>query len=303
MSSNESNVLRAFAYSKEFLVGGSATTTACLFTNPLDVVKTRFQLQGELQARNSYQVKYRNVFDAFLKIARHEGIKGLQKGLTSGLAYQIVMNSTRLGLYQTILNSGTTVDSNGKQVFWRLLIAGAVSGSCGALLGNPFYLVKVQMQSAAAKDIAVGYQHSHANLIHGLRNAYRSPGGLFQGLTSALCRVSVGSATQLATFTRIKDSVQRSGLFEGNLSVVVVSSLVSSVAVTMAMTPFDVIATRMFNQKHGALYTGWIDCVQKMYKIEGARGFYKGTIAHYFRIGPHTILTLIIWDRYRKWFL
>ena len=33
----------------EFLLGGLATCGAGLFTNPLEVVKTRMQLQGELK--------------------------------------------------------------------------------------------------------------------------------------------------------------------------------------------------------------------------------------------------------------
>ena len=300
---NNFSFYKAWSYSKEFLVGGLSTSTACLATNPLDVVKTRFQLQGELQSRGAYQVKYRNILDAFLKIYRYEGVAGLQKGLTSGVAYQVFMNSARLGTYQTILNSGLTRNSDDQQVFWKLGLAGAFSGCCGAVVGNPFYLVKVQMQSAANPDIAVGYQHKHTGLARGLMNAYRSPGGLYQGVTSALARVSVGSATQLATFTNAKQYISGLELIESDFGVVCLSSLVSSVAVTCTMTPFDVIATRMFNQKHGLYYSGWLDCINKIYKHEGGFAFYKGTLAHFFRIGPHTILTLIIWDRYRKWLL
>ena len=295
--------MNIIGYGKEYAVGGIASATAGFFTNPLDVVKTRFQLQGELLNRGAYEVKYKNVFDAFLKICQHEGAKGLQKGLTSQLAYQCVMNSTRLGTYQTILNSGLPSDENGKPVFWKLGLAGAFAGSCGALVGSPFYLVKVQMQAAAAPSIAVGYQHKHTGLWQGLKIAYSSPGGLFQGVTSALWRVSAGSATQLATFTRIKHYITGTGVLQSDFAVVAASSLISSFAVTCTMTPFDVVATRLYNQKHGLYYSGWLDCIGKIYKHEGMFGFYKGTVAHYFRIGPHTILTLMIWDRYRKWLL
>ena len=34
---------------EECVTGGLAASGACLFSNPLEVVKTRMQLQGELQ--------------------------------------------------------------------------------------------------------------------------------------------------------------------------------------------------------------------------------------------------------------
>lgn len=291
------------ATTKEFYIGGMATATAVLFTNPLDLVKTRFQLQGELQNRGTYDIKYKNIFDAFIKIGRKEGILGLHKGLIPALTYQITMNSTRLGIYQTILNSGITTNSEKEQQFSKLLIAGAFSGCCGALVGNPFYLVRVQMQSAADPSIAVGYQHKHTGVLQALKVAKNSHGGLFQGLSSSMARTSVGSATQLGTFTHFKQFISGLQITESPFAVVCLASLCSSIAVTCTMTPFDVVATRMYNQKHGLYYSGWYDCVKKIFLHEGLLGFYKGTFAHFFRIGPHTILTLIIWDRYRKWFL
>lgn len=41
---------------------------------------------------------YNNVFDAFIKIIRKEGITAIQKGFSSAFLYQIIMNGLRLGL-------------------------------------------------------------------------------------------------------------------------------------------------------------------------------------------------------------
>lgn len=73
----------------------------------------------------------------------------------------------------------------------------------------------------------------------------------------------------------------------------------------VGMTPFDVIATRLFNQGvdgngKGLLYRNFVDCFIKTFRYEGARGLYKGFVAMYWRIAPHTILNLTFWDQFKK---
>jgi len=131
------------AYLTEFLLGGLAGAGACIFTNPLEVVKTRMQLQGELRARGSYAIHYRHVFHASYTIARHEGILALQKGLLPGVLYQVIMNGARLGSYQIFTNLGLTSGKDGNPVFLKCLAAGALSGVLGAVLGSPIYMVGV----------------------------------------------------------------------------------------------------------------------------------------------------------------
>lgn len=46
----------------------------------------------------------------------------------------------------------------------------------------------------------------------------------------------------------------------------------------------------------GQLYSSYMDCVKKVYQIEGPLGFYKGLGPNYIRLGPHTMLCLVFWD-------
>nr|XP_058964785.1 solute carrier family 25 member 35-like [Pocillopora verrucosa] len=292
---------------KEFGLGATAASGACLFTNPLEVAKTRMQLQGELKARGTYAVHYKNAFHAFYTIGRYDGLRSLQSGLVPALVYQAVMNGCRLGSYQVFTNLKLTAGSEGEIVFWRCLVAGGISGATGAFLASPAYMVKTQLQSQATDTIAVGFQHRHTGFLQAISGIYQQFGikGLWRGVSGALARVMVGSAVQLSTFSTTKERILQTNFFPARSWLIPASaSMISSIAVVTFMTPFDVVSTRLYNQGtsasgKGLLYNGFADCFIKVFKQEGILGLYKGFGPHYFRIGPHTILSLLFWDQLR----
>ncbi|XP_061595862.1 solute carrier family 25 member 35 [Cololabis saira] len=293
----------------DFVLSGLAACGACLFTNPLEVVKTRMQLQGELRSRGTYQVYYRNVFHAFYTIGKVDGLAGLQKGLAAGLLYQFFMNGVRLGSYAVIESCGY-IHTDGRVSALKTTAAGAAAGVVGAVMGSPIYLVKTHLQSQAASSIAVGHQHQHQGMVQALKAIHRKHGvlGLWRGSSAAVPRVAVGSSTQLSTFSSSKELVIDLQIFPENSWLVgLTAGMISSVVVVLAMTPFDVISTRLYNQPvdqlgKGMIYKGFSDCFSRTLKKEGLTGLYKGLGASYFRLGPHTILSLFFWDELRKFY-
>lgn len=125
-------------------------------------------------------------------------------------------------------------------------------------------------------------------------------------MSGAVARVMVGSAVQLSTFSTTKLKIAQTNYFrEDSWLIPASASMFSSLAVVSCMTPFDVVSTRLYNQGttasgKGLLYNGFLDCFIKISKQEGLTGFFKGVGPHYFRIGPHTILSLLFWDQLKK---
>lgn len=68
-----------------FVSGGMAACFAVTVTNPLEVVKTRLQLQGELASKGQAKKIYTGVFQALGVIAKNEGFRGLQRGLLTAV--------------------------------------------------------------------------------------------------------------------------------------------------------------------------------------------------------------------------
>lgn len=125
-------------------------------SNPMEVVKTRMQLQGELSPRPTRGPqpgrRYRNFAHAFYTIGRTEGLGGLQRGLGSGIWYQVFLNGPRLGLFRPLQEVFGATDATAMSFPVRNICAAATSGMIGACIGSPFYLVKARIQAASSVE-------------------------------------------------------------------------------------------------------------------------------------------------------
>ncbi|KAK5645393.1 hypothetical protein RI129_006693 [Pyrocoelia pectoralis] len=277
----------------DFIIGALSASGAAIFTNPLDVLKTRMQLQGELRARGQHAVHYRNVFHAAVVVVKNDGILGLQKGLSAAVLMHGIRNCV-----------GFTTDERGKTVFYKSFYVSALSGAIGAIFGSPLFLIKTQIQSQTAKSVAVGYQHGRTGTLSAIKEIYTDHGvrGLWRGTNASMLRALVGSSTQLTSFAMTKDLLNEYSFFHSYPTLkTFCASIVGGAFQAVTMQPFDLVSTRLYNQPvdasgRGLLYKNIPDCFRKIWKTEGFLGFYKGLTAHYMRLAPHGVLTLVFWD-------
>ncbi|KAF5292634.1 hypothetical protein FQA39_LY13967 [Lamprigera yunnana] len=294
----------------DFVIGGLAAGAAGFFTNPLDVLKTRMQLQGELKARGQHAVHYKNVFHAAVVVIRNDGMFGLQKGLPAAVTMHSIRNCVRLGMYQWANQRGFVTDANGKTVFYKGVCVSAISGATGAFFGSPLFLIKTQLQSQSTESVAVGHQHGRTGTIAAIREIYNQYGirGLWRGANGTVLRGMVGSSAQLTSFAMMKDVLNQYHLFDKSPMLrTFAASVIGGIFQVITMTPFDLVSTRLYNQPvdsngAGLLYKNISDCFRKVWKTEGFSGFYKGLTANYMRLGPHGALTLMFWDYLKELF-
>lgn len=297
-----------------FVAGSMAACGAVTFTNPIELIKTRMQLEGELSATSRPKF-YKNPFQAAALIYKTEGLRGLQQGLLCGYIYQIALNGCRIGLYEpcryhiTKILFSSQFNEDFSTIPQNLLVnvlAGMVSGSASAVVANPFFLIKTRMQSyniaITKKESAVGEQTYYKSVFDGLRSIYKSKGikGLFQGTDAAILRTGIGSAAQLPIYNLTKTYLLDHNLMkDGTIGLHFAASSMAGLGVAIVMNPWDVVLTRLYNQK-GNLYKGPLDCFAKTVRVEGLFALYKGFWAQLFRIGPHSILVLMFMEQSMK---
>jgi hypothetical protein len=138
------------ADAKKFLFGGLSCQFATLFTNPVDVVKTRMQLSGELSSANeaiaAATAKRPGLIAVAQALAANEGPRAFYRGITASILRVALYSSTRMGLYEPfkeLLAPGVTASNTSLYV---RIAAGGAAGAIGALVSNPTDLVRVRMQ-------------------------------------------------------------------------------------------------------------------------------------------------------------
>ncbi|PWN91243.1 mitochondrial carrier [Acaromyces ingoldii] len=315
-----------------FAVGSCAASSAVLFSNPAEAVKTRMQLQGELlESGASKQRLYKNAWDCLRKTARTEGVAGVQRGLGAALVYQVCLNGSRLGFYEPFRRAFSRLAGRDVKEVWApgALAAGASSGVVGAILGNPLFLVKARQQAYSPHFTIGKTSYHYKNALDGLVSIVRTDGvrGLARGMDAAILRTAMGSTVQLPAYNWFKTYLV--GLTPDNNALgtynpflllagkpnsfwtYLASSTFSGLCVCAVMQPADTALSRVYNQPTmidargksvGTLYRGPLHCLYLTAKTEGPLAWYKGTTAHLARIAPHTVLTLVLNEAYLRYY-
>ena len=66
-------------------------------------------------------------------------------------------------------------------------------------------------------------------------------------------------------------------------------------------SPVDMAKTRIMNSSRGdGKYTGVLQTLTHIARTEGITALYKGFNSQWLRIGPHTMITLMIFENLRK---
>lgn len=73
--------------------------------------------------------------------------------------------------------------------------------------------------------------------------------GLYRGVEATIPRAAVGSTFQLTSFSLCKEYMFANKIFvDSPLAMSFCASMVGGVAISLAMTPFDLVTTRIYNQ-------------------------------------------------------
>ncbi|KVI08672.1 mitochondrial uncoupling protein 5-like [Cynara cardunculus var. scolymus] len=295
---------------KGFVEGGIASIVAGCSTHPLDLIKVRMQLQGEnthhaqLGTNNKVSRPPRvGPIAVGMRIVQQDGAAALFSGVSATILRQTLYSTTRMGLYDMMKNKWTDPET-GNMLLWKKIGAGLIAGGIGACVGNPADVSMVRMQ--ADGRLPAAERRNYKSVVDALSHMAKNEGigSLWRGSSLTVNRAMLVTASQLASYDQIKETILKKGLMEDGLGTHVGASFAAGFIASVVTNPIDVIKTRVMNMKvepgKAPPYAGATDCAMKTIKSEGPMALYKGFIPTISRQGPFTIVLFVTLEQVRK---
>ncbi|OJD12663.1 hypothetical protein AJ78_06785 [Emergomyces pasteurianus Ep9510] len=130
----------------EIFAGGAAGGCQVVFTNPLEIVKIRLQVQGEI-AKSVEGAPRRSA----MWIVKNLGLMGLYKGASACLLRDVPFSAIYFPTYAHLKSDFFGETSTKKLSIIQLLTAGAIAGMPAAYLTTPCDVIKTRLQVEARK--------------------------------------------------------------------------------------------------------------------------------------------------------
>ncbi|XP_026480452.1 calcium-binding mitochondrial carrier protein Aralar1 isoform X2 [Ctenocephalides felis] len=276
-----------------FILGSIAGAVGATAVYPIDLVKTR--MQNQRSGSFVGELAYRNSWDCCKKVLRHEGFTGLYRGLVPQLIGVAPEKAIKLTVNDFVRDK--LVDKHGNLSVYAEILSGASAGASQVIFTNPLEIVKIRLQVAG--ELADGGRKISALSV------VRDLGffGLYKGFRACLLRDMPFSAIYFPTYAHTKAALADEQGYNHPLSLLM-AGVISGVPAAALVTPADVIKTRLqvVARQGQTSYTGVIDAARKIHREEGARAFWKGSLARVCRSSPQFGVTLVTYELLQRMF-
>lgn len=171
----------------EILAGGSAGACQVVFTNPLEIVKIRLQVQGEALKAVSKNGEQAPAKRSAMWIVRHLGLIGLYKGASACLLRDVPFSAIYFPTYNHLKRDYFGESQTKKLGVLQLLTAGAIAGMPAAYLTTPCDVIKTRLQVEARKG-----DTAYTSLRHCAQTVWKEEGfrAFFKGGPARILRSS-----------------------------------------------------------------------------------------------------------------
>uniref|UniRef100_A0A224XGP1 Mitochondrial 2-oxodicarboxylate carrier n=1 Tax=Panstrongylus lignarius TaxID=156445 RepID=A0A224XGP1_9HEMI len=273
--------------------GGSAGFVEVCIMHPLDVVKTRLQLQAHVQANSPNH--YSGIVDCLSKMRQHEGLFAFWKGILPPILAETPKRAVKFVSFEQYKRFFLFGSPTPTPLTFSL--AGVFAGLTEAFFVNPFEVVKISMQADKThmRELPSTWVTTKKIIHHegfGLR-------GLYKGISATVARNMVFNGIYFGFYHSMKGKLSHvkdpSTEILGKLALGFTSGVLGS----CFNIPFDVAKSRIQGPQpvKGVIkYRTTTATIITVYREEGWRALYKGLVPKVMRLGPGGAIMLVVYE-------
>jgi len=275
----------------QIAAGGSAGFVEVCLMHPLDLVKTRFQIQRGPDDPN----RYKNLADCFRTIYRSEGFKAFYKGILPPILAETPKRATKFFTFEQYKK--LFLFGSDKPTPLTFSLAGLLAGLTEAVVINPFEVVKVKLQAQRTSFT------EQPSTITTFRTIIKNDGfgsrGINKGLTSTLGRHGVFNMVYFGFYHSVKGILPPIEDPRKDLGRRFAIGFTAGTLASFSNIPWDVAKSRIQGPQPVEGQIKYRTCAQTMslvYKEEGFLALYKGIVPKIMRLGPGGAIMLIVFE-------
>lgn len=265
------NEMDQFKKQSNLIITSSLSSiTSSLITHPIDVVKVRVQ----------NKVSNINTIPFVSSILQKEGPGFLYKGMSASILRNGTFVSSKMFCYNVLKQEFQP------QSFASKFACGMSAGAFGAIIGTPFDVVMVSMQSDPK---------TFSNIPKSIQTIYSQHGwtGYWKGFKYTLSRAVIVTACQFSVYEQIKQELGKQ--CDHSWMVFGVSSIMSSITTAIVSNPVDLCKNRTINNIEA-------NTIYKIVKGEGVKALWKGVSPNMMRQVPMNLVRFSCFEFFMKWF-
>ncbi|XP_039309659.1 mitochondrial 2-oxoglutarate/malate carrier protein [Solenopsis invicta] len=253
------------------------------------------------------QVSHDTLRDTALRTFYTGGVCGFYSGLSAAILRQLTYTTSRLGIYNTLLDIGE--QHFGYLNYVTMISIGMVAGVIGSFIGTPADMILIRM--VADENLPPEKRRNYKNAASAIFNVWKTEGfsGLWRGAVPTMGRAAIVNGAQLGTYTRAKmllrdtDLFSATGYIQNDIPLQFTAAMMSSVITCFASIPVDVAKTRIQNWRQSTKPPGVMAMIIKIAKTESVMSLWRGLLPYYSRAAPNTVITMVCVDQFHRMYL
>jgi len=283
----------------DLAAGGVSGAVSKTITAPIEKIKLAIQNQASNPRVISGEMKpYSGMIDCGVRHVKELGVGSLWRGNVANCVRYVPTAACNLAFKDAIKKMFPKFDS--KKEFGKFAATQIASGSAAGGLTNTIVYPLIYVRTVLGADL--GKVKKYNGMADCFVKTVKSNGflSLYNGIGASSIGIVVYRGTQFGLQDTIKafNPYQKDFTFIGILSKFIVAQVAVSASGIVAY-PFDTVQRRLqieaSKPKSEQVYTGFSDCIAKIYAKEGAGGFFKGALANIVR-GTGAAIVLVMYD-------